>query len=272
VKAFLIIAAAALLALGATPAPSPRPSPDPAAIAAVSAYVAALQRGDFDAAFALLTAEQQRYFGNAHNLASNSRASGFVIHSYKVIGQLSHGAIVEAMVEQQSSFMDIASGKTITGVVREPYFALRENGAWRVKELYQPWKSYAPNMSGSAHGVEVIVARIEFYDKRIRFDCAIRNTGSVGVQVLPLAKTTLDDGSGAKIPAMNEATFPLNDVGFFEGMHLQPGQQAIGFINFPVAQKKDADQTLTLTVAPAIADGAEQTFSIVVGPIHLAKL
>lgn len=268
----LVIAALTVVLVGASPAPTPRQSPDPAAIAAVSAYVAAAARGDFDAAFGLLTAEQQRYFGNARNLASNSRASGFVIHSYKVIGQLSHGAIVEAMVEQKASFLDIAGGKTITGIVREPYFALRENGAWRVKELYQPWKSYAPHVSGSAQGVEVAVGRVEFYDKRVRLDCTIRNTGAVGVQVLPLGKTTLDDGSGAKIPAMNEATFPLNDIGFFEGMHLQPGHEAVGFINFPIAQKRDEDQTLTLTLAPAIADGAEQTFSIVVGPIHLAKL
>jgi hypothetical protein len=271
VRAF-VLAAWALLVIGASPAPTPRQSPDPAATAAVSAYVAAVAHGDFDAAFKLLTAEQQRYFGNAHNLASNSRASGFVIHSYKVIGQLSHGTIVEAMVEQHASFVEIASGKTIAGVVREPYFALNEGGAWHVKELYQPWKSYAVNVSGSAQGVEVAVRRVEFYDKRLRLDCTIRNTGSVGVQVLPLGKTTLDDGSGAKIPAMNEAAFPLNDVGFFEGMHLQPGQQAVGFINFPVAQKKDEDQTLTLVLGPAIADGAEQTFGIVVGPIHLAKL
>jgi hypothetical protein len=272
VRPFVVAALAALLVIGATPAPAPRPSPDPAATAAVSAYVAAVARGDFDTAFGLLTAEQQRYFGNAHNLASNAKATGFVIHSYKVIGQLSHGAIVEAMVEQHASFTDIASGKPIAGVVREPYFALSENGAWRVKELYQPWKSYAPNASGSAQGVEVVVHRIEFYDTRLRFDCTIRNTGSVGVQVLPLAKTTLDDGSGAKIPAMNEATFPLNDMGFFEGTHLQPGRQTVGFINFPIAQKKDQDMTLSLSVAPAIADGAEQTFNIVVGPIHLTKL
>jgi hypothetical protein len=268
----LAVAALALLAIGATPAPTPRQSPDPAAIAAVSSFVAASARGDFDAAFAMLTAEQQRYFGNARNLASNSHASGFVIHSYKVIGQLSHGAIVEAMVEQHASFVEIANGKTIAGVVREPYFALRENGAWRVKELYQPWKSYAPNVSGSAQGIEVVVKRIEFYDKRLRLDCTVRNTGSVGVQVLPLAKTTLDDGSGAKIAAMNDASFPLNDMGFFEGMHLQPGHEAAGFINFPIAQKTDADQTLSVTLTPAIADGAEQTFSIVIGPIHLAKL
>lgn len=268
----LLVAALALLVIGATPAPTPRQSPDPAAIAAVSAYVADAARGDFSAAFGLLTAEQQRYFGNANNLASNSRASGFVIHSYKVIGQLSHGDIVEAMVEQHASFTDISSGKAVPGVVREPYFALRENGAWRVKELYQPWKSYAPDASGSMQGIEVAVKRVEFYDKRVRLDCTIRNAGRVGVQVLPLAKSTLDDGSGSKIPAMNDATFPLNDMGFFEGMHLAPGQQAVGFINFPLAQKTDTDQTLTLTVGPAIADGAEQTFSIVVGSMHLAKL
>ena len=259
------------VAAATSPAPTPRQSPDPAAIAAVQSYMTAVSRGDFNAAFALLTAQQQTYFGNARNLASNAQATGFAIHSFKIIGQLSHGDIVEAMVEQNASFMDIATSKPVSGVVREPYFALRENGAWRVKELYQPWKSYAPNIAGAAQGIEVEVNRVEFYDKRIRLDCSIRNKSAVGVQVLPLAKTTLDDGHGAKIPAMNDATFPLNDVGFFEGMHLLPGHSAVGFIKFPIASRTDADQTLTLTLAPAIADGGEQTFSIVVGPIRLGK-
>jgi hypothetical protein len=266
------IAIAVLLTFAvASPEPTPRQSPDPAAIAAVSSYMDATSRGDFAAAFGLLTSQQQSYFGNARNLASNAQASGFVIHKYKIIGQLSHGAIVEAMVEQNVQFLDIATGKSIPGIVREPYFALRENGAWRVKELYQPWKSYAPNIAGGAQGIEVEVNRIEFYDKRIRLDCTIRNKSTVGVQVLPLARTTLDDGSGAKIPAMNDATFPLNDTGFFEGMHLQPGKAAVGFINFPIASRNDQDQTFTLSLAPAIADGADQMFNISVGPIRLAK-
>jgi len=267
----IAVAVLLMFAAAASPAPTPRQSPDPAAIAAVSSYMEAISRRDFNAAFALLTSQQQSYFGNARNLASNAQASGFVIHKYKIIGQLSHGAIVEAMVEQNVSFFDIATSASIPGTVREPYFALRENGTWRVKELYQPWKSYAPNISGAVRGVEVEVNRIEFYDKRVRLDCTIRNKSAVGVQVLPLAKTTLENGSGARIPAMNDATFPLNDVGFFEGMHLAPGKAAVGFVNFPVVSRNDQDQTFNLSLAPAIADGAEQTFSITVGPIHLVK-
>jgi len=271
VKRILMLVSAAVL-MGASPAPSPAPSPDPGAIAAVTQYVRAVSRGDFSAAYDLLTVSQQRYFLNAKNFASNAQAAGYTIRRYAVAGTRSHGSIVEVVVRQDVSFLDITSRRKVNGTVREPYFALRENGAWRVKQLYQPWKSYAPNASGSAAGVEVVVDRVEFYDERVRVDCTIRNLGTTPVQVLPLGKTTLDDGSGAKIPAMNEMTFPLNDLGFYEGLRLYPGRQAAGYINFAVSGKKDETQAFTLTVGPAIHDAAEQTFTIMVGPFSLPKL
>jgi len=265
----IVLGALALVLAGA--APTPRPTADPGALEAVTQYVAALSRGDYAAAFGLLTSAQQHYFGDVNNFASNPRSTKYVIHKYSIIGSLSHGNVVEAMVRQETSFVNLATGGQVDGTVREPYFALRENGAWRLKQLSQPWKAYAVGASGNAQGVEVTVHRVEFYDKRIELDCTIRNDGKTAVQVLPLGKSVLDDGAN-KVPAMNEANFPLNDVGFFEGFRLPPGQQRAGFINFPTSQRQDADQTFTLTVAPAIFDGAEQTFGIVVGPMQLKKL
>lgn len=264
----LIIALAGLLG-GASPAPAP--SPDPAAVAAVSQYVDALSRGDDARAFALQTSGQQRYFGSVNNFASNALSTKYAIHRFKIVSALSHGQIVEVVVRQETSFLNAATGRMADGAVREPYFALRENGAWRIKQLYQPWKSYAPNVSGQTQGVSVVVHRIEFYDKRIQVDCTIRNDSHTAVQVLPLGKSVLDDGA-TKVRAINEAAFPPNDLGFFEGARLKPGTAMPGFMNFPVTQKKDEAQTLTLTVAPAIFDAAERTLSIVVGPMHLDKL
>src|SRR5215472_13343249 len=57
------------------------PPPDPGAVAAVKRYVTALEKPDAAAAYALLTAAQQRYFGNARNFASNYAATG-----YRVVG------------------------------------------------------------------------------------------------------------------------------------------------------------------------------------------
>ena len=45
----------------------------------LDAYLGALQRGNYDAAFALLTHEEQNYFGNAKNFASGFLADGLKI-------------------------------------------------------------------------------------------------------------------------------------------------------------------------------------------------
>ncbi len=202
-----IIALGALALALAGAAPTPRPTADPGALQAVTQYVAALSHADYAAAYGLLTSAQQRYFGDVNNFASNSRSTKYVIHKYSIIGSLSHGNVVEAIVRQETSFVNLATGGRVDGSVREPFFALRENGAWRVKQLSQPWKAYAVGTSGSAQGVEVTVYRVEFYDKRIEVDCTIRNGSKTAVQVLPLGKSVLDDGAN-KVPAMNERELP----------------------------------------------------------------
>jgi len=260
--------ASALALVGASPLPVHSFEPP---VVAVTQYVNALAAGDAERAFALLTAAQQRYFGNARNFASNAAAAQYKIGKFSLDSALSHGTIVEVVVREEVSFYDIATRQPVKTGVREPYFALRENGQWRVKQLYQPWKSYAPNATGQAQGVSVTVARVEFFNQRVRLDCAIRNDGTKPVQVLPLGTTQLDDGHGARIHAMNEAQFPLNDVGFFEGIRLEPGRQAVGFINFPMA-RRDAPHRFTLALGPAIQDGADRTFDVVVGPFDLPKL
>lgn len=263
-------ALACALALVGAAAPQPARNSDPSVVA-VSQYVRALAAGDFQRAYALLPASQQRYYGNPRNFASNAAAARFTITAFSPETMLSHGAVVEVVVHEDVTYYDIATRQPVKARVREPYFALRENGGWRVKQLYQPWKSYAPNAIGRSLGLSVTVARVEFYDQRVRLDCAIRNDGPKPVQVLPLGKTQLDDGSGAKIAAMNEPRFPLNDIGFFEGLRLEPGRQAVGFINFPLA-RRDAPLRFTLALGPAIQDGADQTFTVVVGPFALPTL
>src|SRR5260370_39992115 len=124
----------------ASASPTPAPPPDPAALAAVKQYVDALSHGDYNAAYGLLTQAQQRYFGNSRNFASNAQSTHYTIHKYAIVEVLSHGQIIEVIARQDASFLDAANGRMEDGTVKEPYFALRENGAWRVKELYQPWQ------------------------------------------------------------------------------------------------------------------------------------
>jgi len=268
VVAFAICAGGAIRAAdGATVAPAP----DPGALAAVKRYVTALETPDAAAAYAVLTPAQQRYFGNARNFASNYNATGYRILSVSVAKVTARSAdIVQVDVSQTASFFDVAMQKTSTAQVTEPYFALRTNGTWGVKEIYVPWKSYAPNAQASAGGITVIVNRIEFFDHRIRVYCTLRDLGSKAAQVLPLLRSTMTIG-GKPVAALDTADFPLNDEQFFEGARIYPLHQAVGYINFPLASRTDADLKATITIGPVVADGASQPSFVTIGPMDLRK-
>lgn len=248
-------------------------SVDPAAVAAVERYVAAVEREDYAAAFGLLPSGQQRYFIDVDNFASNAKALGYRVLKHRTVATRGIGAdAVEVDVEQTVAADDFANARRLAASVREPYFAVRDAGRWGVKELGQPWKSYAPRVQGENNDVSVTVNRVAFYEKIVHLDCAIANRGTVPVQVLPLLQSKLKDEEGRTQAALNAPDFPENDRGFFEGARIYPGHQAVGFINFPLPSKTDARVSYTLTVGPAIAEGGSDTFAISVGPFVLPKL
>lgn len=265
---FLSLACAASLAMGASPAPTA----DPNAVAAVRAYVAALRTPDADAAFALLTASQQRYFGNARNFGSDLSTTGYRVVASSIARSVQrNAALVEVDVDQTVTYLDVGEQAPATARLTEPYFALKSGTDWRVKELYQPWKSYAPKAVGHAGPLEVEVDRVAFYDHRMQIYCTLRDVGAQAVQVLPLLRSTLAIDGGATQAAMSQASFPLNDQQFFEGVRVYPEHQVVGWINFPLPSRADADMTLTLKVSPAIVDGASGPMTVTVGPMRLPR-
>jgi hypothetical protein len=247
------------------------PAPDPGAVDAVRRYVTALERSDTQAAYALLTPAQQRYFVDVRNYASNYSTTGYRIVSFSIAKTTTRAAdLVEVDVAQTASFYDITSERTTTAQVTEPYFALRSGGTWGVKEIYVPWKSYAPKVKATAGGVTAIVDRIEFFDHRVRVYCTLRDLGDKAAQVLPLLRSTMSIG-GADLAVLDTADFPLNDEQFFEGVRLYPLHQAVGYMNFPLASKADKDLKVTITIAPVVTDGASSPSSITIGPFVLRK-
>lgn len=272
-KTTILVLAAALGLAAIAPAGgdarSASPAPDPGALDAVRLYVTALERPDAQAAFALLTPSQKRYFGNARNFASNYTTTGYRIVSFS-LGKATVPAadLVEVDVAQTASFYDITTGRTATAQMDEPYFALRSAGAWGVKEIYVPWKSYAPNAKATAGGVTAIVDRVEFFDRRVRVYCTLRDLGDKPAQVLPLLKSTMSIG-GRDVAALDTADFPLNDESFFEGVRLYPLHQAVGYVNFPLPSRSDKDLNVTIKIGPVVADGASSPASIVIGPFEL---
>jgi len=253
-------------------APAKAPTPDPAAVAIVRRYVEALRQPDPRTAYAQLTQAQQRYFGNARNFASNYAATGYRVLSFAIAAVTYRNPdLVQVDVDQHVSYDDIASGATATAALVEPYFALRSGDRWGVKELVQPWKSYAPHVSGRNGGLVAIVERVAFFSGHVQIYCTLRNLGAKPIQVLPLLKSRLVMIPDGAVAALDEASFPPNDRQFFEGVRIYPAHQAVGYVVFPLPKRVDGDVTMTLTVRPAIEDGASAPMEVTVGPLRLSK-
>jgi hypothetical protein len=269
IASMLAIAAAASLCGASTPSPS---TVDSGAVDAVKRYVAALAKPDPVAAYALLTPAQQRYFRNARNFASNYVTTGYRLVSYSVAGvKMRNANLAQIDVSQTTSYYDVAAERTATVSGTEPYFALRSNGKWGVKEVFKAWKSYAPKASGRAGGLIVRVDRIEFYDHYIQVVCTLRNLGGKPVQVLPLLQSKLKIGS-ENLAAIDKPDFPLNDRQFFEGTRIYPYHQVVGYMTFSRSSQADEDTTATLIVGPAVEDGSKGPMTVSVGPMALARL
>ncbi len=271
-RLFILTAFVALAALMPGRGAGAQSVPDPAAVRTVDRYMHAIAANDYHTAFGLLATTQQRYFGNEANFASNASVTHYKILKYALGRPVAHPDVVEIPVNQNVTLLDVGTGRTIPATVREPVFAVRQTSGWGVKQLYQPWKAYGPNASATDHGAQIIVNRVEFFDKRVLLDCTIRNVGKTPIQILPLLKSTLTDGAGHTSGAMNDNAFPLNDIEFFKGPRIYPLHQSVGYINFALPEKKDETQSYTLSVGPAIEDGGAQTFWVSVGPFTLPKL
>jgi len=261
-----------LIAFGSASRSTAAPSPDPGAVDVVRRYVSALQANDTAGAYALLTPAQRRYFRNARNFASDYATTQYQVLSFSIVRATMHNAgLAQVDVTQSTSYLDVATEQTATAHVTEPYFALRTGGSWGVKEIYEPWKSYAPKTSGTADGLVVVVDRVEFFEHRIQVDCTLRNAGPSAVQVLPLLQSTLRIGDKT-IAALNTADFPLNDRQLFEGQRIYPLHQSVGYINFPWESRDDVDLRATLRVGPVVEDGGKSPAVVVVGPMNMPRL
>ena len=268
----VVTVALSAVAIAASAATADAPQADAAAVAVVKRYVAALAADQTDRAFALLTPAQQRYFGNARNFASNYASTGYHLDRWSIASTRAHTpTLAEVDVDQTTSFFDVAAQKTMQAHATEPYFALRSGDSWGVKEIYVPWKSYAPKAQGRSGGLVVVVDRIEFYDRRVQVDCTLRDDGKRPLQVLPLLKSRLVLGTQTIAP-LADPDFPLNDRQFYDGVRLYPLHQVVGYINFPISSRTDRAYVAQLTVGPFVEDGAAGPASVSVGPISLPKL
>jgi hypothetical protein len=106
------------LAGAAPPAAVPAPAASGSALSRLTpaqrvvfeAYLGALTRSDYPAAFALLTREEQRYFQSPQNFASGFLADGLKIFSHQAIGLTPFRGGVVVSVNEEFQFTDPGHG------------------------------------------------------------------------------------------------------------------------------------------------------------------
>ena len=262
--------AAFALSLGliaASPAVAPLPASDREVL---SRYLGAIERGDYARAFALLTGQERRYFGNAANFASIFAADSFKIEKFSV---LAHRDVppksMVVIVSEEFEFFDHARQVPGSATGRVMYGLIDEGGMIRVKDPYHPWRAVAPpNATVTENKLRISVRKLSFFTSRLELVVNFANLGDETVTLLPYGRSVLRDDRGrvyhlieTKLPALTDRQLRL-------GLRLPPVGQYTGTLTF-LTPDRFTPKALSLTIAPSLRDGADQPFSVDVPPIAL---
>ena len=267
----IVRAACALLfvaLLGAAPPQSQRvrygPVPNSAQTAVVKKYVDALRAGDFDAAFALLTDDERRYYGNAASYRSVFDADGFALKSASVVGARGDERGRVYFVRERIGFVDHASDKRreIDAIV--PLGVLPEHGSLHVKDPGKPYRAFASAATADASGLRVTVKKVDFYPDRIDVVVTFENTGDSFVTLLPYGKSVLRDDRGGVYRILATKDWAVTDKRLYEGARLAPSSRYTGSLAFTAPRLGDVKRSWSLTLAPALRDGADVPFEVTV--------
>jgi hypothetical protein len=247
--------------LGAAPASAP-PALSAAQRSTLDAYLGAIAQGNFDAAFALLTAEEQRYFGSPQNFASGFKADSLKLLSHRVVNATPFSGGVVVGVLEDFQFLDPGHGVTVKGKGRVDYGLLNEGGHVRVKDPSHPWLAVVPKgASLTQNGLRVTVNKVSFFTGRVEVLLTFANTADTTVTLLPYGRSVLRDDAGAVYHPI-ETTLPgLTDRNLRLGLRLPGDAQYTGALTF-FTPNRFTPKTLTLTVAPQLRDGADAPFEV----------
>lgn len=261
----VVLLASALL-LGAAPAPpgyGPVPSRSPQT-AVVQKYVDALRGGNYAAAFALLTGDMRRYFGDADAYRSVYRADGYVLEQATIVGARGDDRGRVFFVRERFGYVDHATDarKVLTAVV--PLGVLPEHGVPHVKDPGKPYRAFASASSADASGLHVVVKKVDFFPDRIDVVVTFVNDGSDYVTLLPYGRSVLRDDRGGVYRITASKDWTVTDKRLFEGVPLPPGAEYTGSIAFAAPRFGDVRRSWTLTVAPALREGSDAPFDVTI--------
>jgi hypothetical protein len=254
--------------LGASPAPQQRPSygpvPNNAQTGVVRRYVDALRGARYDDAFALLTDDERSYFGSAASFKSVFEADGFVLKSASVAGARGDDRGRVYFVRERIGFVDHADDARHEIEAIVPIGILPEHGALHVKDPGKPYRAFASASTIDASGLRATVKKVDFFPDRIDVVITFTNVGDNFVTLLPYGKSVLRDDRGGVYRILATKNWNVTDKRLYEGIRLAPNSRYTGSLAFSAARLGDVKRIWSLTLAPALREGADEPFELTV--------
>jgi hypothetical protein len=254
--------------LGATPAPRGAvqygPAPNNAQTAAVKKYVDALRTGRYDAAFAMLTDDERKYYGDAASYRSVFVADSVVLRRATVAGGRGDDRGRVSFVRERIAYVDHATDKPREVDATVPIGVLPEHGALHIKDPGKPYRAFASESTADASGLRVTVKKVDFFPDRIDVVVTFANVGDNFVTLLPYGKSVLRDDRGGVYRILATKNWAITDKPLFQGVPLAPNSQYTGSLAFTAPRLGGVKRSLTLTVSPALREGGDAPFEVTV--------
>ncbi|MEA2785513.1 MAG: hypothetical protein QOF71_1617 [Candidatus Eremiobacteraeota bacterium] len=264
-------AASALLCLamlGATPPPRRAiqygPVPNNAQTAVVRKYVDALRAGRYDVAFALLTDDERKYYGDAAAFRSVFAADGVVLRRASIAGARGDDRGRVYFVRERIAYVDHATDKQREVDATVPLGVLPEHGTLHVKDPGKPYRAFASASTANVSGLRVTVKKVDFFPDRIDVVVTFANVGDNFVTLLPYGKSVLRDDRGGVYRILATKNWTVTDKPLYQGVPLAPNSQYTGSLAFTASRLGDVKRSWSLTVAPSLREGAEEPFEVTV--------
>ena len=126
-----------------------------------------------------------------------------------------------------------------------------------IKDLGRPWRAFASRASTTRDGLRVRVDKVALYARAIAVVVTFANVGDGFITLLPYGRSVLRDDAGNVYRLIGERTGDRVDRRLALGVHLAADAQITGVLSFASPRLDDGARRFTLTVGPAVRDGAD---------------
>lgn len=234
------------------------------------AYLTALERGNFTAAFARLSDDERRYFRSPGNLAAVFATDRLAIEHFTILESTSGGSAgTLVVVRERVRFFDHAHERIGTVDANVRYGVVPSAHGPAIKDPFHPWYALAPSdVTTSANGVSATVRTISFYAGRLDVLVTFENRSEATVTLLPYGRTVVRDDTGLVHTAIRSKLVGLTDKALYEGLRLPPSGEYTGTMTFFTANRF-VPKRLEITFAPVLADGADAPFELALPAVRV---